>query len=851
MLCTGVTSSPIVATKLFVPTLRPSVVERDRLTTRLDRGAESKLTLISAPAGFGKTTVLAGWLADRSLKKRAVAWLSLDQTDNETTVFWTHVIAALEKATGGALGTIVQPGHQPIDAVLASIVNELTAFARVMDLVLDDYHVIEQPEIDAGVSFLVEHLPPQIHLVISTRADPNLPLGRLRARGELVEIRATELRFTADEASAYLNGAMGLGLSANDVAILGERTEGWIAALQLAVLSIEGRDDASVFIEGFAVGGKAMLHNLDRQNLFIVPLDDRRQWFRYHHLFADVLLAHLPDEIRAQLPMLHRRASDWYEAQGEHLEAIQHVLAAKDFERAAELIELAAPDMQRNRSEAIIRGWAHLLPRDLVRKRPVLGIGLVGSLVSYGEFDGIEDRLRDIERALATPSEVVVFDTRQLPRLPGAVELYRAALAQVRGDVPGLIAHAQKVLDLAPLDDDVGRAAGSSMVGIAQWSIGNLEAARLAWTEGKNGLLRAGHIPDVLGVSLAIADINRALGHLREAARICEEALRIASEQDGPSLKGTADIHAALTDLYRERNETDAAREHLLASQELGELAGLPQHPYRWRVAAALLRRDDGDLDGAVALLDEAERLYVSDFFPNVRPIPAMRARIRIAQGRFDEAVRWQREHQLNVDDALSYLLEFEHITLARLLLAKTPGSSELAGLLERLLDAATRAARGGSVIEISLLQALASGGAGEPAAALVALERALLLAHPEGYVRLFTEGGERMAVLLKAALKRGIVPEYTRKLLAAFGPPERQAPAHPELIEALSERELDVLRLLRSDLGGPEIARELMVSLNTMRTHTKNIYEKLGVNTRRAAIHRAEQLGLLARGQS
>ena len=481
----------------------------------------------------------------------------------------------------------------------------------------------------------------------------------------------------------------------------------------------------------------------------------------------------------------------------------------------------------------------------------MLGIGLVGSLVSYGEFDEIEDRLRDIERAIATPSQAVVFDTTQLPRLPGAVELYRAALAQVRGDVPGLIAHAQKVLDLAPLDDDVGRAAGSSMLGIAQWSIGNLEAARLAWTEGKNGLLRAGHIPDVLGVSLAIADINRALGHLREAARICEEALRIAGEQDGPGLKGTADMHAALTDVCRERNETKAAREHLLASQELGEFAGLPQHPYRWRVAAALLQRDDGDLDGAVALLDEAERLYVSDFFPNVRPIPAMRARIWIVQGRFEEAVRWQREHLLSVDDALSYLREFEHITLARLLLAETPSSSELAGLLERLLDAATRAGRGGSVIEISLLQALSSGGAGEPAVALVPLERALLLAEPQGYARLFVEGGERMVVLLKAALKRGIAPAYTRRLLAAFGPSQPKLPTHPDLIEPLSDRELDVLRLLRSDLGGPEIARELMVSLNTMRTHTKNIYEKLGVNTRRAAIHRAEQLGLLARGHA
>jgi LuxR family maltose regulon positive regulatory protein len=885
-------TSPLVATKLYIPQPRQGLVERPRLLERMQRGAQSKLVLISAPAGFGKTTLLAEWLATRQSGERGIAWLSLDQTDNEAAAFWTHVVAALREACAqiaAELAVSLPVGQVPDDAFLAMLVNGLETLPSDIDLVLDDYHVIDRPEIDAGLSFLLDHLPTQVHVVISTRADPNLTLGRLRARRELVEIRSADLRFTSDEASTYLNEAMGLGLSVADVAMLGERTEGWIAALQLAVLSLEGRDDASAFIEGFAgsdryivdylvqevlqrtpddvrdflfrtcflerltgplcdavintAGSKSMLQALDRQNLFVIPLDDRRQWFRYHHLFADVLLAHLPDDIHLELPMLRRRASDWYEAQGEHLEAIQHVLVAKDFERAAELIELSIVEMQKNRGEAIIRSWAHVLPRELVRHRPVLGIGLVGSLVSYGEFDEIEGRLRDIEHALAQLSEagsdIVVFDTGQVPRLPGAVELYRAALAQMHGDVPALIEHAQRVLELAPLYDHVGRAAGSSMLGIAQWSIGNLEAARLAWTEGKAGLLRAGHIPDVLGVSLAIADINRALGRLRDAARVCEDALRIAVAQGGAPLRGTADMHAALADLCRERNETDAARQHLLRSQELGELAGLPQHPYRWRVAAALQRRDDGDLDSAVVLLDEAERLYVSDFFPNVRPIAAMRARLWITQGRLDEAIRWQRDQQLGVDDELSYLREFEHITVARLLLAQK--SQTLAGFLDRLLDAATRGARVSSVIEISLLQALAQGDA-EP------LERALSLAEREGYLRLFIEGGGRMASLLKAALKRGVTPAYIRMLLAAFGAPERRAPAQPGLTEPLSDRELDVLRLLRSDLGGPEIARELAISLNTMRTHTKNIYEKLGVSTRLSAIHRAEELNLLNR---
>ncbi|MEP7241151.1 MAG: LuxR C-terminal-related transcriptional regulator [Devosia sp.] len=895
--------SPLVATKLFAPKLRQGLVERSRLSERLRRGTQSKLTLISAPAGFGKTTLLAEWLAGKR-KGRGLAWLSLDQTDNDLTVFWSHLIAALEQAAE-AVGVdfpALMPAEQSSDSFLAKLLNGLSALTVDIDLVLDDYHVINQSEIAAGIGFLLEHLPSQIHLVISTRADPALPLGGLRARGELVEIRSADLRFTLEESSAYLNGAKGLSLTAKDVAVLGERTEGWIAALQMAVLSLEGRDDPTGFIVGFAgsdryivdylveevlqrlpddvrrflfrtsflgrlsgslcdavtdaSGSKAMLDTLDRQNLFIVPLDDRRQWYRYHHLFADVLLAHLSGEVQAELPLLHRRASDWYEQQGERFDAIQHALLASDLERAAELIERATPEMQRNRGEAILRGWSRLLPKELVRNRPVLGIGFVGALVSYGEFDGIDERLRDVEYGLAALAEdsassrVVVIDQSQLPRLPGAVELYRAALAQVRGDVPGIIEHAKRVLELAPADDDVGRAAGSSMLGIAYWSQGNLEPARRAWAEGRNGLQRAGHISDVLGVSLALSDINRAQGRLTEAIRVCQQALELAVTSDGRALRGTADMHAGLSDLYRERNDFDVARQHLAKSQELGEAAGLPQHPYRWRVAAALLRRDEGDLDSAVELLNEAEHLYVSDFFPLIRPVAAIRTRIWIAQGRMDDAFRWQRERGLGVDDELTYLREFEHITLARLLLVQDAGGEVAQRLLDRLLDQAAGSARMGSVIEISLLQSLAYRGDGDPTAPLVPLERALSLAEPESYVRLFVGGGERMATLLKAALKRGITPAYTRQLIAALGQAEPDASVHPDLIEPLSDRELDVLRLLRSDLGGPEIARELMISLNTMRTHTKNIYEKLGVNSRRSAIHRADQLSLLVRAQ-
>ncbi len=703
---------------------------------------------------------------------------------------------------------------------------------------------------------------------------------------------------------------MGLGLTAKHIIALEERTEGWIAALQLAALSMRGRDDIASFIAGFtgndryvfdflveevlgrqsddvrgfllrtcflerlsgplcdavtggSGAGKPMLEALDRQNLFVIRLDDRRQWYRYHHLFADVLMTHLSDAERAELPMLHRRASGWFEAHGEQQEAIRHALAGRDFEHAADLIEAALPEMQKNRGEAILRGWGHMLPDELVRARPVLGIGLVGALASYGEFDGLEARLRDVEQGLkaladagtqsgdSSATRAVVVDESQLPRLPGAVELYRAALAQVRGDVPGIITHAQRVLELAPPDDHLGRAAGSSLLGIGHWSLGHLEAAHRWWSEGKSGLQRAGHIADMLGVSIALADINLLQGRLREATKVCEQALELAAAQGGHVLRGTADMHAGLSGLCRERNDLQAARQHLMKSEEFGERAGLPQHPYRWRVAAARLRQNEGDLAGAVRLLDEAERLYVSDFFPLVRPVAAIRARVWIAQGRLEEALRWQRDNALGVGDDLTYLREFEHITLARLLLAQAtedrPGVlAEVLAFLDRLLEAADRGGRNGSVIEVSILSAIANRHV-DVDAALVHLERALALAAPEGYARIFIDEGQPVESLLKLAVKRRIAPGYAGKLLAGFGRPEQRLPAHPDLIEPLSERELDVLRLLRSDLDGPDIARELGVSLNTMRTHTKNIFEKLGVNNRRSAVRRAQDLKLLA----
>jgi LuxR family maltose regulon positive regulatory protein len=594
-------------------------------------------------------------------------------------------------------------------------------------------------------------------------------------------------------------------------------------------------------------GGKAKLAALERGNLFLVPLDDRRRWYRYHQLFADVLHARLRDEQPDDVPELHRRASGWHEQNGEPSEAIRHALAAGDFGRAADLIELAIPAMRRNRQEAAVLGWLELLPDEVVRVRPVLSVGIAGALLAGGEFDGVEARLRDAEGWLDGATDI----RRRSPAQAAEIELYRAAQALVRGDGPGTVRHARRSLELSPADDHLGRASAAALMGLASWASGDLEAGHSGYAECMAGLRRAGHIADTFGCAIALADIRRTQGRLGEAMRTYEQALQRASEQGGPVLRGTADMYVGMSEVHRERDDLPAATEQLLRSQELGEHTGLPQNRYRWRVAMARVREAEGDLGGALDLLNEAERLYVGDFFPNVRPVPALRARVRAAQGELGEALGWARERGLSFDDDLSYLREFEHITLARVLLARYTDEraerpiQQATRLLEGLLRAAEEGQRTGSVIEILVLQALTHQARDDVPAALASLRRALTLAEPEGYVRIFADEGPPMASLLRAAAKLRIAPGYVRRLLAAINKTEDGTTASQGLTQPLSERELDVLRLLGTDLGGPEIARELIVSLNTVRTHTKNIYAKLGVNNRRAAVRRARELDL------
>lgn len=846
----------LLESKLHRPRARTADVPRARLIERLERAGDARLVLVSAPAGFGKTTLVTQWLAHGT---RPVAWLSLDGRDDEAAGFWRYVLAALRSAHAdvgaGALALLDQPSPA-VDAALEALVNELHGLPEHTVLVLDDYHLVESREIHEQVAFLVDHLPAGLQLVLGCRADPLLPLARLRARGELAVVRAADLRFTAAEATTYLTGTMGLPLTEQEVVTLEDRTEGWIAALQLAALSMRDRADTARFVADFAgddryvvdflveevlarqapevrsfllrtsslrtlggglcdavlgrEGSAETLRHLDRANLFLVALDDRRQQYRYHHLFGDVLHARLLEEEPDVVPELHRRAAAWHEEAGDRREAIRHALAGADVESAARMLELELPGLQRDRQEATLRTWIDALPDEVIRSRPVLSVAHVGSRMIHGELTGVEERLRDAERWLAAregrtdgslPPGMLVSSEERLRALPAAIAIYRAAQARLNGDVPGTVAHARRALELMEPGDSLERGAATALLGLAHWTDGELATALTCHTEAMGVFERTGYWSDVAGLALAATDMLLAQGRLRGARDVVGHVLALVDPAGGPVLRGAGDMHVVAAQLLREQGDLDGARDHLARSRDLGDRLALAQNPYRWRVAMAQVRVAEGDVPSALTLLEEAERVYVGDFSPDVRPVAATPARVQLFAGDLAGALAWARRRGLAADDDPSYLREYEHLTFARVLLAlhrAEPGAPHLddaVGLLRRVLHAARDGDRTAAVLE-ALAEAVP--GMATPATT--------------------TGAGTLSSIRGSSAL-----------------PPER-----------LSDRELEVLRLLAGDLDGPGIARHLVVSVHTVRTHTKSIYAKLGVNSRRAAVRRATELSLI-----
>ena len=906
-------TGPLIATKLYVPKPRRGLVTRPRLLERLRRGADSRLTLVSAPAGFGKTTLLAEWLGETLGEDHSVAWLSLDPSDNEPSSFWTYVVTALQTAVpgvgSGAL-ELIASSPLPTDLVFTTLLNELAAAPGEVWLVLDDYHLADSHDVRDGMTFLLEHLPPHVHVVLSTRADPDLPLARWRVRGELVEIRAADLRFTSDEAATYLNAATGLHLPAGDVEVLEERTEGWIAALQLAALSIQGREDVSSFIAQFAGNdryivdylveevlahqpepvrefllhtavldrltgqlcdavtghddGSHMLATLQRANLFLVALDDQREWYRYHHLFVDVLRARLLAEQPDLVALLHQRASRWYQAHDSAEEAVRHALAARDFDRAAYLMELAVPAIRRNRQEAILLSWLKALPDDAVRRSPVLSVFYGYLLMESGDLDAFEPRLDDAERALATGPEGLSplwAKTEELRRLPATIAVYRASLAQARGDVAGTAEHARRALALAGPGDHLARGGAAGFLSLVSWAQGDVSSALETFTQAVASLHAAGNLVDELSSTVVLADMWLAAGQPSKARRLYERALAVSEAHGEPVLRATPDLHVGLGEIDYEAGNLESAKRHLESAAALGEGAAMTEGRYRWFVVMGRIALAEGDPHEAITLLDRAEQLYRRGFFPDVRPIAAMKARVWISHGNLAQAADWARQRGVSATDDAAYLSEFDHLTLVRLLIAghrAHPDPSafgQAVHLLGRLHEAAKTSGRAGSLVEIRMMQALAEDAQdalGHRAQALQSLGDAWAQApEPDGYVRLFLDEGAPMVELLRDAERQNLAGDHARRLLRLNTSAKADVPGpgqrpEPSSADRLSERELQVLRLLASELSGPQIARELFVSHNTLRTHTKHIFTKLEVTTRRAAVARAHERGLI-----
>ncbi len=920
--------SQLLTTKLYIPQTNP--VPRPRLSKRLKEGMGRRLTLISAPAGFGKTTLLSEWRMLHLGEEYPLAWVSLDEADNDPARFLAYLVAALrtiEADVGeSVLVSLRSPQPPPIESVLTALINEIAAIPGHFALVLDDYHVIANETVHGLISFLLDHLPPQAHLVIASRAEPPLPVARLRARGEITEISAADLRFTPEEAAAFLEDVMGLDLSAREVEALEQRTEGWIAGLQLAALSMREREDISGFITALrgtnryvldylaeevlhrqpddlrsfllqtsvlgrlsgplcdavvaSTGSQAMLQRLERANLFLIPLDDERRWYRYHHLFAEFLRSQLQQAYPELVTELHRRAGTWYAGRGMAAEAIDHLLAGEDFAGAADVIEQAGVTAFKRSEMATLRRWLESIPHEHVRVRPRLCLFHASALIGEARFDAAEAWLRDAERNLgaSTDAPVAVATTGPVTRnetapdtnrsaeiegMLGEVAAFRAYVSSFRGDPVGTIELAREALERLPEDDAYTRGLSALELGYGYLESGHLQAASDAFSLAMTTSQAVGHIYSVLAATWGLARVCMAQGRLHEAARLCRQGQHSAAGRAGKPLPAAIYAHVGLGELLYEWNDLGDAESILSEGIELGEQGGLLVMLLNSYIVLSRVKHAHGNVNGALDTIQTVQQLTQHH---NVAPLAAkaaaQRARLDLAQGDVAAGVRWAQERSLSIDDELDYQLEFEHTTLARVLIAQDR-LDEALQLLERSLDAAETGGRAGSLIEILALQAPVLQAAGDTTGAVSALARALSLAEPESYVRVFVDEGAPMAALLqrvleahnvgrRAATSPNISPEYLGKLLAAIeadvAPPTRKGPRGTagSLVEPLSERELEVLRLIASGASNREIARQLFVSLATVKTHINHIYRKLEVRSRTQAVAQARTLKLL-----
>lgn len=918
----GVRSSSIrspdhlLTTKLSAPPIRPDAVPRPRLYTRLADARQRTLTLISAPAGFGKTTLLTSFLQDVA---GPVAWLSLDARDNDPVRFWRYVIGALQQVHAhlGATSLLLLQSAQPapVETVVTTLLNDLATLPGNMTLILDDYQVIDAQPIHDGLLFMLDHAPPVLHLILATRTDPPLPLARWRASGHLAEFRARDLRFTTEEAGTFLSLGMGLRLSIDDIAALAARTEGWIAGLHLVALALQGRADVADFLAGFTgshryildylvdevvqrqpepvqrflretsilerltaplcnavtgrTDGQAMLPRVERANLFLVPLDEERRWYRYHQLFAEALRNHLTQDQPDLIAVLHRRAATWLEGNGLVSEAVGHGLAGEDWEQVTCLVEQHAEALWLRGEVATLEPWIGALPEAVVRSRPRLCLIHAWMCFLTGRLVAVESRLRDAAAILHDEGSSGVgaavaggVDSQSRQTLLGVLATIRAALASLRDDAPHAVALAREALAYLPDHDTHWRSQSCISLGIALDSAGDVTAAIQAFADAAAISRRAGNTFQAIIALWSLAARLIMQGRLHEAEQTYREALRFAEDRGEARLPAMALAHMGYGDLLRERNDLEQAEQHLRTALELGTLGGNYGTLLSTHMNLARVLQARGTDDAARATLLPAEELARR---PGILPLytvwlEATRARLWLAQGDLQNAQCWGQAYGTTMDDDRiqlgTHVRAFALFTLARVYLTQGDTTQALA-VLERLQRSGESESRTGVVIEALTLQALALAIRGLRTEALGALYRALQLAAPAGYVRLFVDEGAPMAALLRQAHVQGIASDYVDHLLSQFGLDledattrsrlrARQPATDQQLAEPLSARELDVLRLLVAGASNREIGQRLVVSAGTVKTHLQSIYGKLDVHNRTEAAARARILGLV-----
>lgn len=867
-------ASPLLSAKLLLPPRRRASVERPLLHDRLSGALSRMLTLVCAPAGFGKSTLVSEWAASLD---RPVSWLSLETDDADIASFFTYLVAALARLAPAAFEAVRTSGPPTPPA----IANALADLKDPAVLILDDYHLTEGAA-DETVSFLLAHFPPSMHMVIITRTDPGLPLARLRARGELTEIREADLRFTPEEADRFLSGTMGVELPPEARATLAERTEGWAAGLQLAALAVDGSGAAAVdafngshryvvdylleetlahrseelrtfllqtsvltrFCEPLCAAvtesprTRALLDRLEQANLFLVPLDEQREWYRYHHLFAEALRTELSRRNSAGEPELHRRACDWYWSRGMTAEAVHHALAARDTDRAVTILERIWPEMDEHYQSDRWLGWMRSIPPEAIGQRPLLSMGYAWALLNRGELPAAEKWLERTERlALKTgvdfsPDDRILFRT-----LPGAIAAARAYRALTECDSDAAMEHAQHALRLPSDAREASHRQGRALMGVAYWARGELATADEVLTDFMHRMLATRNFTDAM-IAFVLAEIRVTLGRVSDARSACMELLTVASREPTPMALVMGDIYRALAEVALERWESEDAQNHFQRALDLRDHVTLPNWEFRLLQTQSHLVSAAGAHEQALDLLTEADAHYTPAPLPLARSVGAQAAQLNLRLGRQDDAERWLESSSLPIDRAAGYLSEYAQLTAARVLIAR--GATEAAnGLLEKLQQAAEVGGRNGSVIEILLARAVSTREPGP-------LHAALLRAQTEGIARPFVEEGATLLPELRDARDHGIARGFTSRLITILEQPQEAATQGHGLAEPLSEREREVLAMLGTELSGPQIAGELIISLNTLRTHTKSIYGKLSVGSRRSAVRRASELGLL-----